>query len=406
MASITWRLVVCGINHKSSALLQREELQIAQDQLAKANALFGGLTGVIESVIVSTCNRIEFYFVSERQYDPFDIIRDFYKAFRNRDIDNLRDNFYIRKNRHAADHLFRVAAGIDSMVLGENEILGQLKNAYSSACLVKAAGKVIHRLFHQAFRVGKQVRSDTEMGKGACSVSSAAVEMLKERIENLRRPSILFIGINRMIAQAASNLNKLDRGKFMFANRTAEKAVTFAAAYDAEGFPLESLPSLMLKADVIISCTGAKEPVITREMIDDVIAADKGKKLTIIDMAIPRDIELEENYHPNFSVFNLDDIKEFVKEQQSAREMAIPQAEEIIERRLDEFNYWYEHVRHEPMYNGLGDLFEDIRQQEISAIISGLSPENRLEVDRITRNLVKRLLKLKIRTSPETKYKE
>lgn len=398
-----WHLVVCGINHKTSSIARREPLQLGREEIAKAHAGFSDLTQIMESAIVSTCNRVEFYFVSRKNHEPFEIVSSFYSDFKDTDITGIRECFYVKKNKHAADHLFRVAAGIDSMVLGENEILGQIKEAYSSACAVKAAGKIIHRLFHQAFRVGKQVRSDTRLGRGACSVSSAAVELLRTRLNDIKKPSILFVGINQMISLAASNLSKLDCGRFMFANRTPESAAALAAKYGADGYPLDDIPTLLTNADAVITCTGSNSVIITRDMIDSVISSNPGKKLIITDLAVPRDVEIDNGYNSNIEILDLDDLQQFVDAQQNSREQAIPMAEEMIQRKLDEFMYWFDHVCHEPMYNGLNDAFENIRQNEMSAVLDSLSPELRDTVDRATKNLVSKLAQLKARATSKPK---
>ena len=215
-----WHLILCGINHKNSTSEERGGIQIDNDKIAEAHALFAGMPKVMESIILSTCNRIEFYFVRETDEDPFELVQSFYGRFKNLDISNLCGKFYIKKGKHVAEHLFEVSAGMDSMVLGENEILGQVKAAYSSACSVKAAGRVIHRMFHQAFRAGKQVRADTEMGKGACSVSTAAIALVKTKIDNSARPDILFIGFNKMIGLAASAFAKSHHGRVFFGHST------------------------------------------------------------------------------------------------------------------------------------------------------------------------------------------
>jgi glutamyl-tRNA reductase len=403
MALGDWQLVACGINYKSSSLTQREPLQIGHDDMAKANSIFSNLTDVKESAIVSTCNRVEFYFVADRIHQPLDIVEKFFDRFRNIDITDVKENFYTKKNRHAAAHLFRVAAGIDSMVLGENQILGQVKDAYSSSCAVKASGKIIHRLFHQAFRVGKIVRSDTEMGKGACSVSSATVEMLKTRMNGLRDPIVLFVGINQMISLAASNLYRLDINKFLFANRTVEKAVSMAKKYKADGFSFEQLPKLIAKADVIITCTSADHPIITKRMLEDVLLSSPEKKLIIMDMAVPRDIDVEKNYNKNCEILDLEDVQQFVKDQQTRRALAIPEAEKIIDRKLDEFIYWYSHVRYEPIYNGLDGLFESLRQQELAGVLNELDNRTRTRIDDATKNLINKLLQIKLKAGINNK---
>jgi glutamyl-tRNA reductase len=405
MTSTKWYLSVCGINHKLSSTEQREPLQIGRDQMAGANATFGGQAGVMESVIISTCNRVEFYFVSNSERSPFDIVKQFYMDFKGLDISDLQEMFYVRKGSHTASHLFKVSAGMDSMVLGEDQILGQVKEAYSSACSVKVVGKVIHRLFHQAFRVGKQVRTDTEMGGGACSVSSAAVGLLKDRMGDLEKPSILFIGVNQMIALAASGLSKIEDAEFVFANRTHEKAVSLAGKYNAEGHPLTSLPDLLPTADIVVSCTGSEYPIITEAMMDGIIAhnggrfGEDGRVLTIVDLAVPRDVEFDGSCYSAVDVLNMDDIKEYVNNQEIKKQAEIPKAQEIIDRRLGEFVYWFDHVRHEPIYNGLDDSFETIRRQEISLILKKLPSELREEVDETTKRMVDRLLQIKVRTS-------
>lgn len=405
MTSAKWCLTVCGINHRLSSTKQREPLQIGRDRMAEANSAFGNLPGVMESVIVSTCNRVEFYFVSCSDHSPFEIVKFFYKEFKEFDISHLDYKFYVKKGSHTASHLFKVSAGMDSMVFGEDQILGQIKEAYSSACSVRVVGKVIHRLFHQAFRVGKQVRTDTEMGGGACSVSSAAVSLLRERLGVKEKPFILFIGVNQMTALAASSLRRIDDPEFAFVNRTEEKAVALAAKYNAEGYPLSRLPKLLPAADIVVSCTGSESPIITMNMMDDIIArnADRfvgnGNVMTIVDLAIPRDVEFDGSRYSAVDVLNMDDINEYVRNQEIKKQREIPKAKEIIDRRLGEFIYWFDHVRHEPIYNGLDDSFELIRKQEISLILKKLPSGLREEVDKTTKRMVDRLLRIKVRTS-------
>jgi len=398
MIPCNWQLVLCGINHKTATVEQREPLQIGREELAGANSMLSYVDGIKESLILCTCNRIEFYLIADRTLKPFDIVASFYRQMRKLDISGSESGFYIRCDKDAVDHLFHVAAGMDSMVLGEHEIMGQAKEAYSSACAVKTAGKVLHGLFHQAFRIGKKVRSDTELGQGACSVSTATIEMIKSRIGSVENPAILFIGLNKMISLATSRLKRRGYDRFMFANRTGQKAVEFAALHNSRGYSLEELPELLVQADIVISCTGADHAIVTDKMLGDLTKSQPGKKLLIADMAIPRDVELINRY-PGIECYDLEDVKYFVKSQQDQRELALPEAEEIIERRLDQFMYWFEHVRHEPLYNGLGDTFEKIRRIEVDKLLEALPMDEHDVVDRATRQLVEKLLQVKVRTS-------
>lgn len=391
MKSANKRLVMCGVSHKTSTLEQREPLQINPDEIAHANAVLFGLPRVLESLILATCNRIEFYFVTDPDHEPFETVAEFYRQFRGRDITADAELFLVRKGGHAAEHLFQVAAGVDSMVLGENQIQGQIKDAYSSACAVKTAGKVIHRLFHQAFRVGKEVRSDTELGKGACSVSSAAVEMLRAELDEEARPSVLFVGVNQMIALAASRLNHLHHDKLMFANRTIEKAGELAAKYNGSNHGLAEIPQLLQQADVLVTCTSAPEPIIHRGMIDAAVDGNKERRLIVLDLAIPRDVDYPKDARPEVTVRDLEDIKAFASAQQARREAAMPHVEQIIAAKLIEFRYWWQHVKEEPLYNGKGTAIENIVAEEMAPLWPDCPVAVKNELSHITRRIIQRV---------------
>ncbi len=400
-----WRLVVCSITHRTSKLEEREALQIGTGESSDANICFRGRPEVLESIIVSTCNRVEFYFTTGRENDPFQVVSAFYRQFKGIDIGHLESRFRVIRGQDAIDHLFRVAAGIDSMVLGENQILGQIKDAYSAACAVKTVDKVLHRLFHQAFRVGKQVRSDTEMGKGACSVSSAAIDMLENLATHVERPIIVFVGINQMIKLAASSLRSIDNGGYRFANRTAGKAVDFAARYDAPGYGLDALPGLLVEADIVMTSTASSEPVISRKLLADAASKREGRPCIVIDMAVPRDVEDPGSADSPFRVYDLEDIQAFLAEQQHRRELAIPRAEEIIERKKDEFTYWFDHVKREHLYNGQSDTYELIRREELAALADKLPGPLEKELERASRKLVDRILFVARRTRADGQEK-
>jgi glutamyl-tRNA reductase len=283
----------------------------------------------------------------------------------------------------------------------------QIKEAYSSACAVKSAGKVMHRLFHQAFRVGKQVRSDTELGQGACSISTATIEMLKPKLDTIDSPLILMIGLNQMITLATSRLKRRGFDRFMFANRTRQAAVEFGSQHNAEGYGLDELPALLPRADVVITCTGSPQAIITDDHIGNMLVRNPGKQLIIADMAVPRDVEIKKD-HAGIDYYDLDDVKKHAETNQSSREDAIPDAESLIERKLEQFMYWFDHVRHEPIYNGLTETFEQIRHDELKRVIENLPPESRDIIERATRRIVERIMQIKIRAagSPEKEKAE
>lgn len=403
MAKGHWDLVLCGTSHKAAGIEVRETVQIGRDDLARAHSEFSSRSGIRECALVSTCNRVEFYFVASSGVDPFSALHDFYKAFRGVDITPHRSGFYVRKNRHAAAHLFSVAAGLDSLVLGENQILGQIKEAYSSACAVKATGKVIHSLFHQAFRVGKQVRTDTELGRGACSVSSAAVELLTAEVKDLSERPVILVGVNKMTALAASLLTKHTQQRFAFCNRTLEKAMALAERFGGSAHGLDRLPELMASAGLVITCTGSPEPVIDESMIRSALAAEQdhpwNPACVIVDLAVPRDVAFSNEAFEAVRVVDMDAIQAFVERNRKRKEAAIPQAQALIDRKLDEFGYWLKHVRYEPAYNGLSDTFETLRREALEGLLEELPAEWRDKVNRATEDLVERLSQIKVRAS-------
>lgn len=401
MTGTKWQLVVCGVNHKCAPLEEREPLQIGSEALPRAVARLGTLPGVMESVIVSTCNRVEFYMVLDASRDALATVRAFYEAFAAPAEVRLPGGFYVHREREAARHLFRVAAGLDSLVVGENQIVGQLKSAYSSSCAVKGAGKLIHRLFHQAFRVGKAVRTDTAMGKGACSVAGACAALLRPRLALAGAPAILFVGVNQMIALAASYLSKSGCGRMIFANRTREKAVEIAAGYGGSAHGLDELPELLAGADFVVTCTAAPHAVIDEAMLLGALAARNGKKLTVMDMAVPRDVEYGGAERSDLEIIDLDHLKRFIESRQQEAYEAVPAAEAIVEQKLNEFMYWYSHVVEEPIYNDVEARFEAIRREEFGPLLAGLDPELQGAVEMASRRLVNRLMQIKIRTEAQ-----
>lgn len=385
-----WYLAVCGINYKTGSIEDREPLQITRERIPAALAIFAGIGEVREAAILSTCNRVEFYFVAIKGRTPFDIVREFYTHF-NANICLPKEKFYSHSGQSAAEHLLRVASGMESMIFGENQILGQTKETYSAACAARTAGKIIHRLFHQAFRAGKSVRADTEMGRGACSMAGAAVGLLKTKLDENLKPSVLFIGANQMISLAASSLSKAEFGPFHFANRTLDRAHALAQKYAGTGHGLNDLQNLLAQVEVVITCTGAGEPILTENTVLESGIVSSGHKLIIVDLAMPRDTNFESGRFNEIEVYHQEHIHRFVGSQQSRRREATAEAEEIIRRKLEEFMYWFNQVRGEGLYDSATETIELFRKEEIDPVVENLSEESRRLVEQASRRLVDRL---------------
>jgi len=387
-----WFLAVCGVNHKTGTIDERAPLALGHDDIPEAHVHFANFENVYESVAISTCNRIEFYLVLEKGVDPFNVVKHFYINYRRLDIEHLRNKFYTRKGLLAVEHLFNVAGGLDSMVLGESQIFGQIKESYSSACMLKTAGKIIHRLFHQAFRTGKIVRTETNLTGGANSVSGAAVSLLKSHLNGRKDVPLLFIGANEMIKIAAGTLQKSGYNNFSFANRTESRAQEYSGKYGGQAHALSNLKNLLPEMEVVVSCTGATEPIITRSTLAETTSKLNGRSLLIMDMAIPPDVEKPENKPDNLELFDLEDIDVYLKQNQKDRQDAVPQAQKIINRKLSEFGYWYEHAKHEPLTERIEHTLERIRLEEIATISNDLDNETAEKIDQFSRRLIERLL--------------
>ena len=389
---IAARLALVGINHQTSTLEEREPLQLGRDELPPVDNLLISADGVREAAAVCTCNRIEFYLVLRETTDPFAVVAEVYRKHRYLDVSPLRERFYLRTEAEVVRHLLHVAAGLNSMVLGETQIFGQIKQGYSQACAVKSAGKILHRLFHQAFRTGKKVREETAIGQGVVSVGGVAARMVKERMEPSADPQIVFVGANDIISLAAEHLRGAGYRNFTFANRTREHAEPLAKAYGGALSPLADLGKLIRSADVVISCTGAVPPLISRNLVDQSRGESGKTELLILDLGVPRDVEPEAGNLPGVVLVDLDVMNRELTSGLAERAAAIKPAQDIVEQKLAEFMYWYEPVRQEPMYNGLADAFEKIRMEELTATDCDRSAESRVATDEFSLRLVRRLL--------------
>lgn len=388
----TWFLAVCGVNHKHASISERAPLALGHNDLASAHLELMNFENVYECVAVSTCNRVEFYLVLKMGVDPFNVVKHFYNNYRKIDISHLEEKFFVHHELKAVEHLFRVAGGLDSMVLGESQIFGQIKESYSSSCMVKAAGKIIHRLFHQAFRTGKLVRSETDLTAGASSVSGAAISLLKNHLNGRKDIPILFIGVNQMIHIAASSLKKTGFEHFLFANRTKSRAVDMAEQYGGSGHSFDELSQLLKSSEVVISCTGSPDAVLNQTNIVPMLEEYPERKMLIMDMAIPRDVIDLPQFKDRVKLFDLEDVDFFLKENQKTRLESIPRAEEIINRKLSEFGYWYEHAKYEPLVVSVEHELERIRREEIEKISRELDDETAHKLNEFSKKLIDRLV--------------
>ncbi len=386
-------LVVIGLNHRTAPVEIREKISIPEDAISEALSALKSGTPVSECLILSTCNRTEIYACAETRSDDDAIIGWIAKHFGIGDSE-LRSHLYSYAGHKAAEHLFRVASGIDSMVVGEAQILGQVKGAYASAVGGGFTGSVLNNLFQQAITVGKRVRTETEIGKGAFSVGSVAVRLAKSIFDRLSGRTVLIVGAGKMSELTITNLVSAGANDIMVTNRTYEKAVSLADQFNGRAAKMDDLASILESADIVITSTGSNDPIISRKMIAAVHHARRGRPIFLIDMAVPRDIEPEAGRLDNVFLYDMDDLQSVVAEDMAERHAEVEKAERIIAEEIEEFLRWFRTMDAVPIITALRDKFEDIRSAEYDNLVAKLphlSPEEREAISAAMRSVVNKI---------------
>ena len=294
-------LHLVGLSHKSAPVAVREQVALGGDVLKDALSGLARRPGVSEAMVVSTCNRVECYVYGES-------LEEARRFFLER-TEEAQAHLYERSGRDAVRHLFRVAASLDSMVVGEPQILGQVKEAYGLAASIEAAGAFVSRLCNRAFATAKRVRSETDIARGAGSVSQVAVELVEKIFGNLRDRAVLLVGAGKMGALSAKALRELGADRILVTNRSPERAQALAAEIDASAEPWEGLHSLLALADVVIVSTGAPTYVITQELAAHVMRARRGRSICFIDLAVPRNVDPACGQQDNVYAYDIDDLQ-------------------------------------------------------------------------------------------------
>ena len=379
------KLFVIGINHKTSTLFEREKFQINKNDLSDALMYMMSMTEVEGAVIVSTCNRLEFYLVLVQNADPFWIISDFYLGKGIMDTCESKNKFYLYEGIDAAKHLLKVSAGLDSMVLGEYQVLGQIKDAYSIACSANAADKILHKLFHTAFRAGKAVRTKTKISSYNKSLSHVAFNIIKEK---LRKENVItIVGVNQNTKIIAEKLYKAGYRHLIFVNRKLYKAEELAEKFNGIAFSLDCIEEAMISTRCILSCTGAPGYIINSALINKVYSKSGNPQL-LIDMAVPRDINTN-GLIDDIKVIDLEELKKYLEEERKAIIMDLSDAEKIIMDEVEKFNVWNELQADESM-SFLNEKIENVRLQLLDEKKPHLSTGEFELLDNFSRSLTHR----------------
>jgi glutamyl-tRNA reductase len=361
------QLLTLSVNHTTAPLALRERVAFPAERVRDALAdLRGGLSRLVpESAILSTCNRTELYCVVREPDAAHGLLLDWLAARSALPRHSLEPHLDTLSQHHAVRHAFRVASGLDSMVLGEAQILGQMKNAARHAQDAGTLGTYLHQLFQRSFAAAKEVRSHTEIGSAAVSMAAGAVQLAQRSFEDLRETRVLFVGAGEMIELAATHFAAQHPRAMVVANRTLEHAERLARRFSAGTMGLAELPAQLAHFDIVISCTASPVPIIGLESVQRASDARGGRPLFMLDMAVPRDIEPEAGRVPNVILHTIDDLGKVVQSGVSSRQAAVRQAEAIIETRVESFMRWMAARRAVPLLRALEERAGQMRAAEL-----------------------------------------
>jgi glutamyl-tRNA reductase len=357
------RLLALGINHQTAPLELRERAVFDPDQLAGAlyDVKQRGIAG--EATILSTCNRTELYCRTEND-DGSDIV-EWLCGYRQLSVDEIRASLYKYPDQEAVKHAFRVAAGLDSMVLGEPQILGQMKEAFATAHKAGVTGKLLNRLFQQTFAVAKQVRTDTAIGASPVSVASASVLLARRLYSDLAQQTVLLIGAGDTIELCARHLKEHGIGHLIVANRTLERARLLADQLGAEAISLAEIATRLADADIVISSTASQLPILGKGAVESALKVRRRRPMLLVDLAVPRDIEPEVSEMGDVYLYAIDDLKDIVQENVQSRMAAAREAEKIIDTRVVDFMRWLKALDAVPTIRALRENADAIREAEL-----------------------------------------
>ncbi|MCB1870956.1 MAG: glutamyl-tRNA reductase [Gammaproteobacteria bacterium] len=373
-------LLAIGINHKTAPIVIREKVNFGPDIIVGALRSLTERPGVEEAVILSTCNRTEAYCVL-RGADVEDICQ-WLTDFHGLELETISPYIYNHRDRDTIAHLLRVASGLDSMVLGEPQILGQVKQAYQTAADAATSGKLLGKLFQHTFSVAKQIRTDTAIGHSPVSIAFAAVSLARQIFSDLSQQTALLIGAGETIELAARHLHQHGIGRIIVANRTLERAHALANQFDGYSISLPEIPTHLAEADIIISSTASPLPVLGKGTVESALKKRRHQPMFMVDIAVPRDIEAEVGNLNDVYLYTVDDMQEVIEENMRSRQEAAEQAMEIIDLHTDEFMGWLRSLDAAGMIQDYRREAERMRnevlQRAIKQLHSGKSPEEAL----------------------------
>ena len=387
-------IVLLGINHETASVDLRECLAFSEDEAADALVLLRKNKYIKEALIFSTCNRVEVLIVTEDRTKGTDAATKFLSEFKKVPATQFEDALYVYNGDEAVRHIFRVASSLDSMMVGEPQILGQIKEAYRNATVKKTSGVILNRLLHRTFFVAKKVRSETGIGDHAVSISYAAIELGRKIFGTLESKKVLLIGAGEMAELAVEHLIRNRTGEIFVENRTFKRGVELAKKFKGQAIRFEELPNYLKEVDIIISSTGSSDFILRPEQVKKIMPNRRNRPLFFIDIAVPRDIDPKINRLNNSYVYDIDDLKGVVDENIGDRKAEAVKGERIVDEAVIRFREWYDSLDVVPTIVALRSKLEIIARAEVektmqSNSVSGVDSQ---AIQRMTDSIINKFL--------------
>lgn len=388
------KLALAGLNHRTAPVEVREKLAFTSKQLSSALEALHRQPGLHEGLILSTCNRVEVTAILDDAAEPAALLSRFLAFSHNLTADTIRPHLYLYEDAHAIRHLFRVASSLDSMVVGEPQILGQLKHAYSLARESGVIGAQLEAVLTRAFSVAKRVRTETEIGQSAVSISYAAVEMAREIFGSLNRRRVMIIGAGKMSEAAARHLQRAGATDILISNRTAERAEQVARIFGGTVIPYEQTLNRLHEVDIVITSSGAPHYILTRESVRRAIDARRNQPMFLIDIAVPRNIEPAVNELEHAFLYDIDDLQRIVDRNLHGRREVADEAERIVDQEVERLLARLRTRDITPTIVSLQEQLEAVRRDVLSKYrprLGQLSPEQEDALDALTRGIINKV---------------
>ena len=402
-------LILVGVNHKTTPVEIREKLAFTTGKIEESVDRLFNFPDIVEHTILSTCNRVEIYARANCQDSAIKSIKQFICDFHEVSLVDLEDHFYSYSNAEAVEHLFRVSSSLDSMILGEAQILGQVKDAYCLAKDLRSTGLVLNQLFEKAFSIAKKVREETGIAERSVSISSAAVELAQKIFDDLENHTVMLVGTGEMAELAAKHLISYGVKTVYVTSRTYDRAASLARTLNGSALDFVALKGELHRADIVISSTSASSFIIKKEMVEKAIRDRKNKPMFFIDIAVPRDIEPDINHLENVYLYDIDDLHVVVSANIKEREKEAENAMNLISQEVTKFNNWVGSLDAVPTIVEIRKKADNIRKQELEKSlkkIPHLSEDDKYLLRQMTSSIINKILhkptiKLKKKTQSE-----